>query len=175
MGLTCSTCWNFNKQDTHITHINKSVPYFTLEGQRITAYVVYVYDGDTIHIVFPTYNLKGKKELRKWKCRLEGIDTPELSSKDPIEKEFAYYVKQQLHTRICNRMVYVNCGKFDKYGRLLITIETTKLPEPNGWQVDNRMKCQTVNEWLVRKKYAVEYFGKTKQPMNELVKFYKKQ
>lgn len=156
--------WSRQQQTTS----SSNIPYFTLEGQRILAHVSYVYDGDTIHIIFPTYTLQGKKELRKWKCRLEGIDTPELRSHNPEEKEMAYFVKQELHKRICNRLVYIRCGKFDKYGRLLVTIETTRLPKQD-WVCLNTIHNQTVNDWLVRMKYAYTYDGGTKRNMSELV------
>ena len=57
----------------------KDAPLFSLEGQEIKAKVVSVYDGDTVKCVFP------KKDV-KWNCRLSGVDTPELRTRNKIEK-----------------------------------------------------------------------------------------
>lgn len=132
-------------------------PVFTLDSEVIRAKVVYVYDGDTIHIVFPIYDLHGKKVIRKWKCRLVGIDTPELRTKD--EKEQGYAIASIVRDLLLHQHIYVECGKFDKYGRLLVTIQTKGLK--GDWKVHGRT-CRTLNEWMIHMGYANEYDGGTK-------------
>ena len=45
-------------------------------------------------------------------------------------------------------MLYVQCGKFDKYGRLLIDIE---------------IEGGTISKWLIDNDYAFAYDGGTKK------------
>lgn len=47
---------------------------FSMNGKNMWGKVVYVYDGDTVHIVFKIDN-----ELVKFNCRLSGIDSPEIA------------------------------------------------------------------------------------------------
>ena len=120
-------------------------PEFSLEGQELKAKVVSVYDGDTVKCVFPLNN-----KLYKWNCRLSGVDTPEIRTRDKVEKQYGYQVRDYLREKILNKVVTVNCGDFDKYGRLLIKI-----------------KCEdddcTINQWLINKDYAFEYDGGKKK------------
>ena len=56
---------------------DKSIKPLTLENQIIMGKVVDIYDGDTCKIVMPF-----KNELYRWNCRLIGIDTPELRTRN---------------------------------------------------------------------------------------------
>ena len=105
--------------------------------------VIKVYDGDTIKVVFPIFNTP-----YKWNCRVNGVDTPELRTRDESEKKNGYYVRDRLREKILNKMVKVKCGEFDKYGRLLADIYIDKLH---------------VNKWLIDRKYAFAYDGGTKK------------
>lgn len=150
-------CWS--KTDIH--QGSRETLLFSLKDYQCNAKIVYVYDGDTVHIVFPFRNMNGKKVLRRWKCRLEHIDTPELRTKDEKEKEMGYFVRNVLIRRILHQTLQVKCGAFDKYGRLLLTIYTpTNCKE--DWTIDG-IFYSTVNEWLIGMKYAQPYEGKTKQ------------
>ena len=120
-------------------------PKFSLEGQKVKAKVVSVYDGDTVKCVFPLHNT-----LYKWNCRLEGVDTPELRTKNKLEKKYGYIVRDKLREKILNKVIKIKCGDFDKYGRLLIKI-----------QCDGD-DC-SVNQWLINKDYAFAYDGDTKK------------
>ncbi len=117
-------------------------PLFTLEGQEFDAKVVKIYDGDTIHVVFPF-----KGEVTRWKIRMEGYDSPEIKSKNPEEKIAANVAKEALINKIGNNRVKLVCGKFDKYGRLLGTIFLGN---------DN------VNTWMISEGYGYPYDGGTK-------------
>ena len=52
---------------------------------RIYCKVVSVYDGDTIKVVFPIIG-SGSMKLYKWNCRINGVDTPELRTKNNLER-----------------------------------------------------------------------------------------
>ena len=89
----------------------------SFENQTIECKVVSVYDGDTIKIIFMLHD-----HMYKWNCRLTGIDTPELRTKCDNEKKYGYLVRDELRKRILNQVVHAKCGKFDKYGRLLVEL-----------------------------------------------------
>ena len=103
----------------------KDVKYFSFEGKRLLVKPCNIYDGDTFSILF-LY----KGELIKYRCRCVGYDTPEMkpSLKDPNrekEKEKAKEAKkrfQELLERGKDGLVEVQCGEFDKYGRILVTV-----------------------------------------------------
>ena len=119
-----------------------SIAKFSLDSQEYSGIVTKVYDGDSIHIVF-----EYKGEYHKWTCRLFGIDTAELRSKDAIEKAFAIETRDELSRKILYQNIDVKCHNFDKYGRLLVSIYK-----------DN----QNINQWLIDSGYAKRYFGGTK-------------
>lgn len=121
----------------------KNTHELSFDGQTKEAKVLSVYDGDTVRVAF---ELEGT--MYKWNCRLSGIDTPELRTKNLQEKKFGYEVRDHLRAKIMNKVVTLKCGEFGKYGRLLIEIF-----------IDD----QSVNKWLIDNKYAFEYDGGTKK------------
>ena len=126
--------------------IDDKTPKFTLEGIKIKGKVVKVYDGDSVHIVFPMFG-----KMYNWTCRISRVDTPELRTKNEKEKKFGYFVKEKLLERIMDKVVEVQCGEFDKYGRLLVEIVDT----------------ENISDWLIKNKYAFEYDGGTKKDWGE--------
>ena len=135
--------------ETDWTKVDNSVGLFSLEGQEHRAKVVDVYDGDTIKCVFPIHN-----KLYRWNCRIAGVDTPELRTRCKPEKAFGYKVRDLLREKILNKVIYLQCGEFDKYGRLLVNI-----------LCDDCL----VNDWLVENKYAFAYDGGTKQSWKDFL------
>tara|TARA_B100001248_G_C27374210_1_gene453292 strand:- start:1278 stop:1769 length:492 start_codon:yes stop_codon:yes gene_type:complete len=123
--------------------VNDSFKELSLENEEKLGKVVSVYDGDTIKIVFPLHD-----KLYKWNCRLGRVDTPELRTRNELEKKFGYEVRDKLREKILNKLVNVKCGDFDKYGRLLTEI-----------YIEN----ESVNQWLIDNEYAFEYDGGTKK------------
>ena len=145
MGL-CLSC--FYTQDLQeLQDVDSSVKLFSFDGYRTLAKVVYIYDGDTVHIVLP---LKETKQLVKIKTRLNGIDTPELRIAE--QKEKGLESKQRLVELLneTNNIVEVSCGKFDKYGRVLVDLHSSKY-------------TKTLNDILVDEGYAYKYDGGTKR------------
>jgi len=121
----------------------KNVNKFTLQGLTKTAKVVKVYDGDTITVVF-----KHKDEYNKWNCRIYGIDTPELKTKNPKEKKAAILARDFLKDMILEKIVQIECLDFDKYGRLLTNVL---------YDDKNIIKI------MIEKNYGKLYFGGTKE------------
>lgn len=116
---------------------------FSLNGMICDAKVVKVYDGDTITLIFKLFD-----NYYKWSCRLDGIDTPELKSKNTDEKNAAIKARDFLSEKILNKIVKVHCGNFDKYGRLLGTIFLNEM---------------NINELMIEQGYGVGYDGGTKK------------
>jgi endonuclease YncB( thermonuclease family) len=144
--------------------INNKCPVFSLEGQYIVGKCVDVYDGDTVKVVMPLIiDDKITSKLYRWNCRINRVDTPELRTKNLKEKQYGYEVRNKLREKILNKMIYVKCLDFDKYGRLL-----TELYVNNEYCYDNinsetcAEKLENISDWLINNEYAKEYFGGTK-------------
>ena len=121
------------------------ISYFSLDGYETTAKIVKVYDGDTVHAVFKMFD-----KYYKWNCRILHVDTPELRTKDLEEKKRGYECKEKLCALILDKIVLLNCSKFDKYGRLLVEIT---VPETGV----------KIHEYLISEGLANKYEGKTKE------------
>lgn len=149
--------------------IDNNVNYLSFNNNIFSGKVVDVYDGDTIKLVLPfiiktskyKYKLLDKLfkkrdiiQMYKWNCRLTGIDTPEIRTKNLQEKEFGIMVRDKLREKILNNKLFVKCGVFDKYGRLLVTLYDTE---------ENLKKDNSINKWLIDNNYAKEYNGGKKQ------------
>lgn len=109
--------------------------------------VLDVYDGDTVVIGF-IHN----GELSYDRMRIIDIDTPELRSKEPIVKEYAYYVKNKVK-ELFNDFTIYDCkieGR-ESFGRLLGDIILNSE--------------STLKEYLLTNKYAVPFKkGNKKMP-----------
>jgi len=151
-------------------------PMFTLKGRTYIAKCVKCYDADTVHVV-----LKENNVYNRFCCRLMGIDTAELKTKNVEENEHAKKARDYLTNLIMNNAVYVVCHDFDKYGRLLITLyqpqeDTTQMVEDDATSSNSLLQSDTastlswensINNLLVKEKYAYQYDGGKKLPFNE--------
>lgn len=131
--------------------VTSDVKQFSFEGEQKTAKVVDVYDGDTIKVVFAL-----NEKVFKFNCRITGVDTPEVRTKNKLEKEMGLKVRDELRKKILNKVVTIYCDEFDKYGRLLINLK-----------LDNEE--ESIKDWLINNKYAFPYDGGTKQDWGEFL------
>ena len=129
---------------------DNNTPLFSLNGKTFTAKVVDVYDGDTITVVFKVFN-----QYYKWNCRIMHVDTPEIKTKNKIEKERGIFVRNKLKDLLLNKIINIYCSdkNEDKYGRLLIEFNVP----------DTKIK---IHDWLINNNYAKPYEGNTKQKWN---------
>lgn len=157
-----------------ISSTNDSIPLYTLDGVMCKGKVVSIYDGDTC-----TCNLLVSGNIIKHKIRLLGFDSPEIRPKLSVENrdeiiknakiarnylaslvsdqeinlERGYSKKEFQSLLDCNKKIIdVECGTWDKYGRLLATFTTDN---------DGQQLC--VNEVMVEKGYGYAYDGGTKK------------
>lgn len=161
MSTSSLNCIRLNNNTHELQQSDCSIQLFSLDGIVVYSKIVRVYDGDTVHITFFMYNMNGKKCLYRWKCRLYGIDTPEIRTKNKEEKKQGLFVRDYLQKLLLNKCVYIRCYHFDKYGRLLIKIYTDRLNK-DDWTI-NGIHYDNVNDWLIDKHYAKRYFGGKKE------------
>lgn len=100
-------------------------------------------DGDTIQVLIPW----GDGKLLKWRCRLFGINTPELKRGNEASKENAKQCKRLLSKKL-NEFEGVVLLQFhadkDSFGRLLTTVYCGK----DVFDKDVT-KLENVNEYML--------------------------
>lgn len=157
--------------DKQFEKYGEDTPEFSLVGTEMYARLIALHDGDTCKLILPVGG-----NYYKFAVRMNGLDTPEMTSKDPRAKALARKardrhfelatgqalapstndavesakkksIKSYLESNIA--VVWVKCGELDRYGRPLVDIRKTK---------DGR----TFTEILLEEKLAYEYGGKTK-------------
>jgi endonuclease YncB( thermonuclease family) len=133
--------------------VNNDTPVFSLEGTSCICKVVNVYDGDSCKVVFPM-----KETMYRWNVRLTGYDTPEMrpsKSKENRDEEIvaAKLARDYLKGQVMNegQLVYIKCGGFDKYGRLLGTL------------FKDESDLISVNDMMISEGHGYVYDGGTKQ------------
>ena len=121
-----------------------------------TGRVIKVYDGDTITIAGKVrYNPK----IFKFSVRLNGLDCPEMKTRNVKEKLIAVKARDYVANNILNKMITLKEVKLDKYGRLLAYVYYGK-------------RC--INTELIEKNLAVSYDGGTKHVPDDWEAYWKK-
>lgn len=146
-----------NRALTNSTMLN--TPTFILPKKKMKCKVLKVYDGDTIWVSILLYN-----SLTKFSCRMVGYDSPEM--KPPLaqanrdsEKAAAVCARDFLSGLILNKIVEIQFGEFDKYGRPLCSIY---IPDPDSTRIICKNKL-CVNTLMVRNGHGYEYLGGSKK------------
>lgn len=131
--------------EAQLLQADKSVPLFTVKG-RYLAKCVSVYDGDTMNVVFMFNGV-----LTRWAVRLYGINTPEVSRTTAEEKKKGIAARDWVRERALGKLVWINCHKFEKYGRLLCDV-----------YLQPGYCCKTLSDMLLEEGYAVEFMRTNK-------------
>lgn len=153
--------------DAFAPYTNENTPEFSLQGHQTYARVVNIYDGDTMTCVIPYLGA-----FFKFSVRLGGIDTCEMRSKHPINKELAYKARNRIISLVTRGrmtptenttktdiemflnsqvfLVHLTCQKSDKYGRILVDVRQ----EP--------FDLFTFSNILIQERLAYAYQGDTK-------------
>ena len=110
-------------------------PKHSLTGRSFEAVIVDCYDGDTCVAAFKAYD-----KIELFHCRLDGIDTPEMTgntkkkaldardlfvsmiSTQRLTKRDATRKEVREHLRQYKKLVTIHCKDNDKYGRVLTTL-----------------------------------------------------
>ena len=142
----------FNRDNQYARKINKllSVDANVIEsppckGQTVPAHVLDVYDGDTITAVY----LINKKTPFKIKIRIEGIDTPELRTRNSEEKTAAFVVRDYLFDKIHDQIIKLKIVDWDKFGGRV--------------RANVLLDDKDIGKELVTMGYAREYHGEKKE------------
>lgn len=125
--------------------------YFSLNNYETLCKYYKNYDGDSVELIFPL-PLQNKDYI--WKCRLNGLDTPEIRTKNEKEKIMAQKIKNIVQEKLQNKILLIKCYNFDKYGRVLVDIYIPYNGDLNG---------KSLNTWLIENNYAKKYDGGTKE------------
>ena len=118
--------------------------------------IIRIVDGDTVDV---DINLGFGVVFANQRIRLYGIDTPESRTRDPIEKIFgktaAKFLESKLGEKCILRTRLDNKGKYGRIlGEFVVYDEVT----------DSYM---TVNDIMIRDYYAVEYYGQSKNEIED--------
>ena len=130
--------------------------FFDFDEEVHLARVTKCYDGDTVHCVF-----KHDEVYQKFHVRMDGYDSWEMRANnkvaEPMRTELvqkALAAKERLEELVLGKNVYLYCGKFDKYGRILGVIRLKKSGE-------------TVNDLMIKEGHGYVYHGGTKHKSND--------
>ena len=143
-------------RDVELVNADNSVALFSLAGETHVAKVVNIYDGDTCKIV-----IKMGGRLVKFTCRMNGYDCPEMKpSKDKKNRDKEIAAAKAAKGKLIElvggeeQLVFAKCGKFDKYGRLLVDM-----------YVDNPISgnVKSVNQMMMDEGHGYSYDGGTKK------------
>jgi len=116
--------------------------------------VIKVYDGDTITIA--SYLPIPNSPLYRFPVRLRGIDAPEMKGKNEDEKRAARISQKALEDLILHKNVTLKNVATEKYGRILADVFFYDI---------------NLSEFMLKNKYAVEYFGETKKSPDSWLDF----
>lgn len=115
--------------------------------ENVDVKVIAVYDGDTITIGCLFFD-----SAYQFKVRIKGIDTPEIRTRDAVEKQYAKHIRKLLLKKIMTKNVVLKDLSYDKYGRILAEVF-----------------CEDVNigQWLIENRLAVQYGGGKKKAFDK--------
>jgi len=160
MGCIHST----NRKLEHSTLQN--TPTFILPTAKMKCKVLKVYDGDTIWVSIILHN-----NIVKFNCRMIGYDSPEmkppLSNKNRhLEKNAAIAARDYLSNLILHKIVDIQFGNFDKYGRALCSIY---INDPDSYRIVCKNKV-CVNTIMIREGHGYPYLGGHKKSFKKSFK-----
>ena len=122
--------------------------------------IVRVVDGDTVDI---DIDLGFDLWLKKQRIRLYGVDTPESRTRDLEEKKYGFAAKAFVENHLpvgSKKTLRTRLDDRGKFGRILG--EFVLITQWEGKDIPT-----TINEQLVRQRYGVKYFGKSKEDIEE--------
>jgi hypothetical protein len=162
-----------------LEHLKQAIHPLTLDGCVCIGFCSKAYDGDTC-----TINVRSQFGDHQWKVRLLGFDSPEMKTKNLIEKKHAIACRNTLLDLIGQKFVVISCGPFEKYGRLLgnVYVRSSSGSLDDGDDIQTQ-SCEAmdvekigellhVNDWMTKNTSSVPYDGGKKQDMNFDRKFH---
>jgi endonuclease YncB( thermonuclease family) len=154
-----------------LSKFDSTTKLFSLAGLKTYCQLVSLHDLDTISVVFPFQG----RDVHKINCRVLGLDSAELTSKNPIVKAWAVkarnrmlsliapgvfevdgsYAKKDIKRLLAENvsMLYIHSYEYEKFGRLLVDLFLDESASDRG---------ETLQAICIREGYAKPYDGKTK-------------
>ena len=151
-----------------LSQYDNTTKLFSLAGIKTWCRCVEMYDADTLKVVFPFNN----DDVHKIIVRVNGIDSPEMKSKDKTVQEWAVKARNRMLSLIAPgvfevdgsytkkdiirllkenvSVIWLHALDFDRYGRLLGDLYLTP---------DDK---ETIQSTCIKENYCKPYFGKTK-------------
>ncbi len=157
MGNTC--CMNIEYiKDNNLKKSTNEIPLFSFEGYCCKAKIVDVYDGDTFKCA-----IYHKNEIIKINCRTLGYDSHEMKPRlnIPNREEHIKKAREARNkfielTTTKNGLIYIDCKKYDKYGRVLVDVYIDK----NSYiHSQNKSIKDTINNIMIKEGHGVPYQG----------------
>ena len=118
--------------------------------------VVHIVDGDTVDV---DIDLGFGVWMKKQRIRMYGIDTPESRTRDLVEKKYGLAAKEFLTGMLNDKAgitLKTHKDKEGKFGRILGEL----------WRTTDYAD-QSINEHMVEQNHAVEYYGQSKEDIEE--------
>ncbi len=152
--IPCNQVLNDDITNIHTIKYEDTMPFIPPVKEGV---VVKVYDGDTITIAsrLPIEN----SPLYRFSVRLAGIDCPEIKTNNNEEKIVSIIARNELTSIVYLRNVRLENVRTEKYGRLL---------------ADVYFESIHLNKYLLDKRLAVKYEGKTKISPKSWTNYYYK-
>lgn len=135
---------------------NENTKLFSFNTMVKKTKVVSVYDGDTVTLAINMID-----DYYKFKCRLMFIDTAERRNSNEQEKIAALKARDWLSNLVLNKILYVRCYKWDKYGRLLGVLYENK-----DDAFENK-KENSINYKIVENNHGYFYHGGKRKSYSE--------
>ncbi len=114
---------------------------FDLNGYKTVCKILKIHDPDSCQIGF-----KWSSRFYHKQTRWNGIDAPELHSKNGDEAKLCRLGREYLISKYLNKLVDVEMGPSDKYGRILVNMY-------------DRDTGECINDKLIECKFARKYGG----------------
>lgn len=147
------SCFDPTELENNNIHWKNTIPFIPPINK---GYVIKVYDGDTITIA-SKINVNNVINMYRFSVRLNGIDCPEIKGKTDTEKQCAILAKEEMHKLVFGKIVYLKNVKMEKYGRLLADVYVNDVH---------------INQYMLDKKLAVPYEGKTKMSPPDWIQYH---
>tara|TARA_Y100000389_G_C17391468_1_gene480115 strand:- start:587 stop:1057 length:471 start_codon:yes stop_codon:yes gene_type:complete len=145
-------------KDNNLKKASNEIPLFSFDGCICKAKIVDVYDGDTFKCA-----IYHKNEIIKINCRTLGYDSHEMKPRlnIPNREEHIKKAKEARKkfielTTTNNGLIYIDCKKYDKYGRVLVDVYIDK----NSYiHSQNKSVKDTINNIMIKEGHGVPYQG----------------
>jgi endonuclease YncB( thermonuclease family) len=134
---------------------SNDTPEFSLKDKIFLCKVVDIYDGDSCKVVF-----NYKNDYFKWTIRMQGYDSPEIRvSKNAQNRDYLKELGKNAKTYLFDlckkqKLLYIKCGEFDKYGRLLGELYYSK--------ENAKTSKNSINEQMIISKHGIPYGSRNK-------------